>query len=186
MRPEEATRTLILAHRAELVAQAFGHCTSTYPGATVEIEMAATKASGMADITVASVASIVSKNRLEKFDPSTFKLILIDEAHHAVAQTYQKTLDHFGVLDMEEGDPAKKPIVVGVSATLSRADGLALGKVLDHIVYHRSAPFLSSLLVSSFLFSPPSSLRPPLLSSSSFSGRTSADGEPKQGLRGDD
>jgi ATP-dependent helicase IRC3 len=31
----------------------------------------------------------------------------------------------------------EKPVVVGVSATLSRSDGLALGKVLDHIVYHR-------------------------------------------------
>jgi superfamily II DNA or RNA helicase len=91
----------------------------------------------MADITVASVASLVSKNRIEKFDPKMFKLILIDEAHHAIAASYRQTLNHFGVLNMEEGVREEKPVVVGVSATLSRSDGLALGKVLDHIVYHR-------------------------------------------------
>ena len=170
MRPEEATRTLILAHRTELVDQAVLHCRRSYPDATIEVEMGNKTASGKADITVASLLSIVSKSRIEKFDPASFKLILIDEAHHAVSQTYLQTLDHFGVLNMEQGDPAEKPILVGVSATLSRTDGLALGKVLDHIVYHRSAPLSSSLLpppsflppsVSLSLFSPPS-VSPPL------------------------
>ena len=30
----------------------------------------------------------------------------------------------------------KTPIVVGVSATVSRFDGLSLGKVLDKVVFH--------------------------------------------------
>jgi len=30
-----------------------------------------------------------------------------------------------------------KPALVGVSATLSRLDGLALGKVIKHIVFHK-------------------------------------------------
>jgi len=99
--------------------------------------MSAAHASGRADITVASVASITSGDRLLKFDPAKFKLILIDEAHHAVATRYMNTLDHFGVLNMDEGERALKPVVVGVSATLARNDGLALAKVLDYIVYHR-------------------------------------------------
>jgi ATP-dependent helicase IRC3 len=136
-RPKHATRTLILAHRTELVQQAHAHCRRNYPEATIEVEMAALKASGEADITVASIHSIASGDRIQKFDPRAYKLILIDEAHHAVAPRYLSTLDHFGVLDMTVGDPDDKPIVVGVSATLSRNDGLALGKVLDYIVYHR-------------------------------------------------
>ncbi|KAI5814625.1 P-loop containing nucleoside triphosphate hydrolase protein [Pyronema omphalodes] len=136
-RPKEATRTLILAHRTELVEQAFRHCRRTYPDATIEIEMGNAHSSGQADITIASVASLISRSRCEKFDPSTFKLILIDEAHHAAANSYKEILDYFGALDMTQGDMDLKPIVVGVSATLSRADGLPLGKVLDHIVYHR-------------------------------------------------
>jgi ATP-dependent helicase IRC3 len=101
-----------------------------YPDKVVEIEMANSHASGKADITVASVQSIV--NRLEKFDPECFKLILLDECHHAVSSSFLKCLGHFGALEVTE----KTPVVVGVSATLSRFDGLSLGKVLDRIVYH--------------------------------------------------
>lgn len=136
-RPTEATRTLILAHRTELVQQAYAQCRRNYPTASIDIEMGKVHASGTADITVASVASITSSDRISKFDPDTFKLILIDEAHHAVSPRYLRTLDHFGVLNMEGKDHAEKPVLVGVSATLSRFDGLALSKILDHIVYHR-------------------------------------------------
>jgi len=59
-------------------------------------------------------------------------LILIDEAHHAAAPTYLKVLDYFGASTKES-----EVVVVGVSATLSRLDGLKLGTALDEIVYHR-------------------------------------------------
>ena len=90
-------------------------------------------ASGTADITVASLKSIISKERLQKFDPSRFKLVLVDEAHHIVAPGYLQILDHFGLLKPTESAPA----LVGVSATLSRFDGVKLGAALDHIVYHK-------------------------------------------------
>lgn len=102
---------------------------------SVEIEMASAKASGLADITIASIQSITSGDRISKFDASRFKLILVDECHHAVAKKYLECLDHFGLLEATE----ESPVLVGVSATMSRFDGLKLGKVLDHIVYHRSA-----------------------------------------------
>lgn len=101
-----------------------------YPDKVVEIEMASSHASGQADITIASIQSIV--NRLEKYNPERFKLILLDECHHAVSSTYLKCMDHFGALEVTE----KTPVVVGVSATVSRFDGLSLGKVMDRIVYH--------------------------------------------------
>ncbi|KAJ2892484.1 hypothetical protein MKZ38_009706 [Zalerion maritima] len=130
---KDADQTLILAHRQELVEQAARHCTSTYPEKTIEIEMGKLHASGYADITVASVPSITSKDRLEKFDPGRFKLILVDEAHHIIAKTYLKTLEHFNLHRKHHASPT----LVGVSATFSRSDGLALGKAIDHIVYHR-------------------------------------------------
>lgn len=88
--------------------------------------------SGTADITICSVQSLLRSDRLAKFNPEWAKLILIDEAHHAAAPTYLKILDHFGALTKES-----KVVVVGVSATLSRLDGLKLGTALDEIVYHR-------------------------------------------------
>ncbi|KAF7558743.1 hypothetical protein G7046_g5420 [Stylonectria norvegica] len=130
---EDADRTLILAHRRELVEQAATHCQRAYPDKRIEIEMGTVQASGTADITVASVQSIISKDRLDKFDPSRFKLILVDEAHHIVAPGYLKTLKHFGLDEKRENSPN----LVGVSATFSRFDGVKLGAAIDEIVYHK-------------------------------------------------
>ncbi|KAF3767657.1 P-loop containing nucleoside triphosphate hydrolase protein [Cryphonectria parasitica EP155] len=130
---ERATQTLILAHRRELVEQAARHCISAYPDKTVEIDMANAKASGLADITVASVASLQKDERLQKYNRDNFKLILVDEAHHIVAPGYMKVLRHFG-LDKKSADT---PNLVGVSATFSRFDGVKLGAAIDEIVYHK-------------------------------------------------
>ncbi|OBR12261.1 DEAD/DEAH box helicase [Colletotrichum higginsianum IMI 349063] len=128
-----ATQTLILAHRRELVEQAARHCTNSYPNSSVEIEMGSIHASGTADITIASLQSITSGDRLSKFAPEGFKLVLVDEAHHIVAPGYMRVLRHFG-LDIKRAD---SPALVGVSATFSRFDGLKLGAAIDQIVYHK-------------------------------------------------
>lgn len=100
--------------------------------------MGSLHASGTADITVASVQSITSGSRLEKFDPAFFKLILVDEAHHIVASRYLDVLDHFGVKDQcLPPEETRVPALIGVSATFSRFDGRALGQVIDRIVYHK-------------------------------------------------
>jgi ATP-dependent helicase IRC3 len=131
-----ATQTLILAHRRELVEQAAAHCKSLYSDSTVDIEMGNIHASGLADITVASVQSITAGDRLQRYDPRRFKLVLVDEAHHIVAETYRKILKYFGLA--QKRDPWLNPAaLVGVSATFSRADGLKLGSAIDHIVYHK-------------------------------------------------
>ncbi|KAL2061063.1 hypothetical protein VTL71DRAFT_9115 [Oculimacula yallundae] len=129
----KANQTLILAHRQELVEQAARHCTNAYPTKRVEIEMGSMHASGTADITVASIQSIVSGSRISKFNPEDFKLVLVDEAHHIVAPGYMRTLEYFGLSKAQPSSPA----LVGVSATLSRFDGLRLGAAIDQIVYHK-------------------------------------------------
>ncbi len=95
--------------------------------------MGSMHASGYADITVASIQSIVSGDRISKFNPSRFKLVLVDEAHHIVAPGYMKTLEYFGLGKSQPHSPA----LVGVSATLSRFDGMRLGSAIDQIVYHK-------------------------------------------------
>lgn len=130
---EGATQTLILAHRRELVEQAARHCMNTYPGQTVEIDMANAHASGVADITIASVASLQREERLSKYNPKNFKLILVDEAHHIVAPGYMRVLKHFGLSQRQPNSPN----LVGVSATFSRFDGVKLGAAIDQIVYHK-------------------------------------------------
>ncbi|KAL2825278.1 P-loop containing nucleoside triphosphate hydrolase protein [Aspergillus cavernicola] len=126
-------KTMIVVHRRELVEQAYRHCRLAYPDRTVEIEMGNRVASGYGDIIIASVRSLTSGDRIAKFDPRRFKLVLVDEAHHIVAPTYRTALAHFG---LGEKSP-DSPILVGVSATFSRFDGLKLGAAIDQIVYHK-------------------------------------------------
>lgn len=135
----DATQTLILAHRRELVEQAARHCKNAYPSKSIEIEMGNSHASGGADVTVASIWSIVSGHRMLKFDPKRFKLVLVDEAHHIVAAKFMETLRYFGLLlqDPTSADSPAPAALVGVSATLSRFDGLRLSDAIDHIVYHK-------------------------------------------------
>lgn len=99
---------------------------------TIEIEMGRASASGLADITIASVLTMVSHERMHKFDPARFKLILIDEVHHAATPSYMRILQHFSAMS-----PESKVIVIGFSATIFRLDGLKLGVAIDHIAYHQ-------------------------------------------------
>ncbi|KAL1964405.1 hypothetical protein VTN77DRAFT_6963 [Rasamsonia byssochlamydoides] len=128
-----ADQSLIIVHRKELVEQAAHHCRLAYPDKTVEIEMSRNKASGAADITIASIQSLMSQDRIKKFDPDRFKLILVDEAHHIVSPSYREALAHFGLDHASDSSPA----LVGVSATFFRFDGLKLGAAIDYIVYHK-------------------------------------------------
>ncbi|KAF7713202.1 Uncharacterized protein PECH_001596 [Penicillium ucsense] len=128
----EATKTMIIVHRRELVEQAAKHCRLAYPDKVVEIEMGNSVATGHGDIIIASVQTL-ARGRIYKFDPNLFKLILVDEAHHIVARSYREALGHFGLNEPS----ASAPVLVGVSATFARFDGLKLGAAIDHIVYHK-------------------------------------------------
>ncbi|MCJ1240176.1 hypothetical protein MMC14_008176 [Varicellaria rhodocarpa] len=130
---DRVNQTLILVHRRELVEQAARHCINAYPYKTVEIEMGNSHASGTADITIASIQSLTSGVRIEKFNPKHFKLVLVDEAHHIVASGYMEVLRYFGLSTPTDLSPA----LVGVSATFSRYDGVKIGAAIDYIVYHK-------------------------------------------------
>lgn len=137
-RSRKADQTLILAHRRELVEQAARHCQLAYPDKSIGIELGNLHAIGNEDIVVASMQSVISGDRIEKFNPERFKLVLVDEAHHIVSSGYMRTLEYFGLDEFSMKLGRKdSPALVGVSATLSRFDGLKLGAAIDQIVYHK-------------------------------------------------
>ncbi|KAM3162484.1 putative ATP-dependent helicase IRC3 [Lachancea thermotolerans] len=124
-------RTLILVHRRELAQQACRVLQAFFPGLNFQIEMGNYKCDiNSADVVVASVQSLI--RRLERYDPSSIDLIIIDEAHHAAAKSYLRILEHFKANHKDSILP-----VVGFSATFERADNKALSAVIDEIVYHR-------------------------------------------------
>nr|CDI57042.1 p-loop containing nucleoside triphosphate hydrolase protein [Melanopsichium pennsylvanicum 4] len=142
------TRVLIIVNSIELALQAANAVTTMFSGKSVEIEQGTKyKASGLADVTVATYQTLNrSEERLNKFRPQDFKAVVVDEAHHAAAPSYLKVLSHFdpliGLSTEERGKNAdvgssNSVPVIGFSATFSRHDGLALGKVFDRIVFHK-------------------------------------------------
>jgi ATP-dependent helicase IRC3 len=102
--------------------------------------------------TVATYQTLLRAPRLQKFDPTGLRAIIVDEAHHAAAPSYRHILSHFNssINNPRAVKPAEDEVVnlavtpathnvpiIGFSATFSRHDGLALSSVFDRIVYHR-------------------------------------------------
>ncbi|GLB36102.1 putative type III restriction enzyme, res subunit [Lyophyllum shimeji] len=139
-----ALRSLIIVNSIELARQSANQVAALFPNWSVEIEQGTKhKATGRADVTVATYQTLLNAARLEKFDPRHLKAIIVDEAHHAAAPSYRRLLSHFDPA-IKHPDPAYKlpPLahtipIIGFSATFSRHDGLALGSVFERIVYHR-------------------------------------------------
>lgn len=107
---------LVLAHREELLLQAkekLEHVT----GQLVGLIKAGYKEERMAPIQVASVASLANR----PLPPAA--LVIVDEAHHSAAQSYQQLL---------EGYP--DAYILGVTATPARLDGRGFKDIYDRLV----------------------------------------------------
>ncbi|GHV45882.1 putative DEAD box family helicase, phage associated [Synergistales bacterium] len=124
-------RTLILAHRDELLSQAVEKIRMVDPAAEVGILKAENHTGLQSQICVASVQSAVRK--LDALKSHGFKLCVCDEAHHAAAMSYQKVFEYAGFM---ADDPNR--LLVGVTATAFRSDGKALGGAFQEIVYEKS------------------------------------------------
>ncbi|KAI3639651.1 hypothetical protein MIR68_002345 [Amoeboaphelidium protococcarum] len=130
-----AVKTLVLAHRQELISQAYTQIRKFAPHLRVDIDIGNRKANVLdSDAIVASVQSLSRSrtSRIQKYSPQDFKAILIDEAHHATASTYMRIFDHFGALQEDS-----HLFLWGCSATVQRHDAISLGKVFQEIVYHK-------------------------------------------------
>lgn len=114
---------LVLAHRDELISQAKERLESIV-GDYVDVEQAEHQASFRSRYVVGSIDSVRQAKRLERMGHERFSLVVIDEAHHAVSDSYRKVLDWFG--------PAK---VLGVTATPDRGDEKALGAAFDSVAF---------------------------------------------------
>jgi DNA repair protein RadD len=131
---------LVLVHRRELIHQASRKLSDT--GVTHGVI-----ASGMdpspGPIQVASVQTLIRRLHTVPEPPD---LIIIDEAHHCAAGTWQAIINHWpGVLR------------IGVTATPCRLDGKGLGDVFDALIKGPSVQMLTSAghLSSARVFAPP-------------------------------
>jgi DNA or RNA helicases of superfamily II len=107
-------KILYLAHRSELINQLADHVERVLGFGMVEVEQADSRVVGCAPAVIASVPTLtaMSCKRLNKFKPGRFDAIVVDEAHHATADSYLKIWKHFGLLDdtgRKAADPAIPP-----------------------------------------------------------------------------
>jgi superfamily II DNA or RNA helicase len=120
-------RSLVLAHRGELLQQAADKLSAaTGLGAAVEKAQESCIGSFFSAV-VGSVQTLCRPERLEQFGHGYFDAIIVDEAHHVLAESYQRVLAHF---------PAAK--VLGVTATADRGDKRDLGQYFESMAYEYS------------------------------------------------
>ena len=116
---ERPGKTLILAHRDELIEQArdkyfrmFGEPTGKIKAAERTIEK----------VTVGSVQTMMRNDY-----SGLFQTVIVDEAHHVISDSYMRVLNQF---------PDAK--VLGVTATPDRGDKKSLAKYFEGIAYEYS------------------------------------------------
>ena len=110
-------QTLILAHRDELIRQAWDKLKMVWPTADIGIVKA-----GLNDtnhqIIIGSTQTLANPNRRKALPPISF--LILDEAHHGVAPTNREILNDL---------IRPETILLGVTATPNRADGKGLGEI---------------------------------------------------------
>lgn len=122
---EAGARVCILAHREELIDQAIDKLHAA-TGIVADKEKAEHRASLNSQVVVASVQTLKGK-RLQGWPSDHFDYIVVDEAHHVLAQSYLDLLAYF-----------PKAKVLGVTATPDRGDKKNLGKFFENIAFEVS------------------------------------------------
>lgn len=122
---------LILVHRRELLHQASRKLTAIgVDHGLIAARMAMTDQ----PVQVASVQTLVRRLHIMTWQPS---LIIIDEAHHAAAGSWDRVLRHW-----------PDAFRLGVTATPCRLDGRGLAQAFDHLVL---GPSVASLIDAGYL-----------------------------------
>ncbi|MEI6726329.1 MAG: DEAD/DEAH box helicase [Actinomycetes bacterium] len=122
-------RALVLAHRGELLTQAADKL-AVSTGLKCAVEKAEESClDSWFRVVVGSVQTLQRPSRLKQFAPDHFDAIVVDEAHHAISDSYQRVLEHFS--------DAK---VLGCTATPDRGDLRSLGSYFESLAYEYSLP----------------------------------------------
>ncbi len=121
-------RVMVLCHRDELIQQACSRL-RVLTGVLPTVEKADQWSDeqniyGKPPLVVSSIQT-QSRGRMHRFNPNDFGLVIADEAHHAVADSWKKVIDHYA------SNEACK--VLGVTATPDRADGEMLGTMFQSV-----------------------------------------------------
>ncbi len=130
-------RVVILVHRDELADQTLRKLAVIAP----DLRLGKVKAADndvTANVMVCSVQTLAREGRMHQLlDAQVYAgevgLVIVDECHHAVADSYKKIMASLGCYD-----GGRDHLAVGFTATLARGDGRGLGDVWNDVVFTRS------------------------------------------------
>lgn len=117
-------RTLFLVHTKDLVNQAHEKFRQFWPDVTAGLFLDDVRDTDE-HVIIGTVQS-VSKH-LSEFSPTAFEYLIIDEAHHATADSYQRVLKYF-----------RPKFTLGLTATPDRADGQSALGVFQNAAHRLS------------------------------------------------
>ncbi|WP_026691891.1 DEAD/DEAH box helicase family protein [Peribacillus kribbensis] len=118
-------RVLFIAHREEILYQARKSFRRIMPEKKYGIYNGSLKEAD-ADIIFASIYTLGMQRHINRFAPDHFDLIIVDEFHHAAADTYRRALNYF-----------KPKFLLGITATPDRNDNKDVYAICDGNVAYR-------------------------------------------------
>ncbi len=107
----EFPKILFVAHREEILAQALETFRRIRPDAWLGNYDRNNK-DIQTDVLFASIQTLGKRIHFERFEPTAFDYIIVDEFHHADAPSYRRLIDHF-----------EPKFMLGLTATPERTDG---------------------------------------------------------------
>lgn len=145
MRRWQGGQIILMAHRQELIYQAVGHAERA--GLKAGIEMGGRLALGSEDVIVTTYQTLLAEmdcphcfaegcdycegmkrvKRIRKFNPFDVGLLIVDEGHHAVADSYMAVMGWF-----QRNEESKTLLV---TATPKRTDKKGLKNVCESVAY---------------------------------------------------
>ena len=114
-------RTLFLVNALKLASQAKETFAKVWPEATLGEYTGSQK--DMTQTVIFATVQSISKN-LEKFSPMDFDYLIVDECHHAAANTYQKIFTYF-----------HPKFILGLTATPERSDGEDMLELFQNVAH---------------------------------------------------
>jgi len=114
-------RTLYLAHRKPLIHQTQERFSELWTDASSAIYQ---KRSGKPETHIVLSTIQAISGSLDQFDEREFGYIIIDESHHAAAETYRQVISYF-----------RARFILGLTATPERYDGQSLTEIFQNCAH---------------------------------------------------
>lgn len=123
VREVQPKRLLFLVHRGEIMRKAMETFEYLIPNnSNIKCGLyTGTEKTKNADYIFATIQTV--KLNYHQFQPDDFDYIIVDEAHHAAAQTYREVMEYF-----------KPKFMLGMTATPERSDSQSVFELFDHNV----------------------------------------------------